>query len=216
MRSNYSSSKAIILKRINYKDADKIITMYTKDLGKISTIAKGIRKVTSRKRSHLELLNLVEVYLVESHDWYIITQAQAIKSFSKLKDNLLTTSWGYYIAEIFEKITSESEKNSKLFEFLEKTLEVLNTSKNFSIVNAFNLKLLRMSGFYSIQEISSNKLINIDDDVLKYLKSIELKRYDEIAHTETSLEIIQEAHLILKDYTESILERPIKTVINFN
>ena len=105
MRSNYSSTKAIILKRINYKDADKIITMYTKELGKISTIAKGIRKVTSRKRSHLELLNLVEVYLVESHDWYIITQAQAIKSFSRLKDNLSTTSWGYYVAEIFEKIT---------------------------------------------------------------------------------------------------------------
>ena len=216
MRSNYSSTKAIILKRINYKDADKIITMYTKELGKISTIAKGIRKVTSRKRSHLELLNLVEVYLVESHDWYIITQAQAIKSFSRLKDNLSTTSWGYYVAEIFEKITSESEKNSKLFEFLEKTIRVLDKTKNFSIVNAFNLKLLRMNGFYSIFELRSSKLNNISQDILIYFDNIELKKYEEIARIETPIEVIQNAHLILKDYTESVLERPIKTVINFN
>ena len=56
MRRTYKT-EGIILKRINFGEADRILTSYTKHFGKISLLAKGVRKITSRKGGNIELFN---------------------------------------------------------------------------------------------------------------------------------------------------------------
>ena len=56
---------AVVLKSINYRDSDKIYTLLSKDLGKIPAIARGVRKISSRRAGNLDTLNLVKVGLSE-------------------------------------------------------------------------------------------------------------------------------------------------------
>lgn len=164
--SKFVKTRAFVIKRINYKDADKIIVLYTQNLGKITALAKGIRKMTSKKKSHLELLNLVDIHLVEGRAWYIITQVESKQSFSNLKSTLTNAHYGYYVAEVFEKIVQEEEENGDLFNLLLNTLDKLNKSPTLKTINDFNLKLLELAG-YGRKELP----VNLDDQELhEYLK----------------------------------------------
>jgi len=74
-------TEGIVLKRINYGEADRILTIYTKRHGKIRAIAKGVRKLTSRKAGSLELFNNVVLFLVKGKNLDIITEAQTVDLF---------------------------------------------------------------------------------------------------------------------------------------
>ncbi|PJA41179.1 DNA repair protein RecO [candidate division WWE3 bacterium CG_4_9_14_3_um_filter_34_6] len=208
MSSKYIQTEGIVLKRINYKDSDKIITIYTKDLGKISCTAKGIRKVNSRKKSHLELLNLTNIYIVESHGRYIITQAQSTSTFQNIKKDLQSTQMAYYILEIFEKLIPEHEANLNLFRFITKTIEYLNIQTSPNILNAFNIKLLRILGFYNRSEIQQ-----LPKNMKEYINRLETSEYKDIINIEEDYEVTKNTHLFLRDYTEGVLERQIKTQV---
>ncbi len=202
----YLKTKAIVLKRSNYKEADRLITLYTEEKGKITAIAKGIRKITSTKRGHLELFNLVDMQAVDHKGWYILTQAESIKTYSKIKDTLAITAYGYYICEIFEKLVPEAEPSDILFKLLSKTLAYIDRSPSLTLLNAFNLKLLKILGFYSRSQIK-----NLASSLIEYLNQIEMSTYKIISSKAYNSVIEKQAHNFLKNFTEGVLEREIKT-----
>lgn len=205
----YQNTKAIVLKRFNYKEADKMITLFTLELGKLTAIAKGIRKVKSAKRGHLELFNIAEIQTTEHRNWHILIQAESIKSRSNIKKDYQLTSAAYYITEVFEKLTPELEPNRTLFIFLDKTLDLLDQSteeKALTIVNAFNLKILRILGYYSRSETKS-----LHPSLKSYLNFIELSKYEEISQQSFDKAIESQAYNFLRNLTEEILERSLKT-----
>ena len=69
---------AIILKRTNFSEADRLITIFTKKHGKLTLIAKGIRKLTSRKKGHLELFTLAQLQIAKTKSIDIITEAATV------------------------------------------------------------------------------------------------------------------------------------------
>jgi DNA repair protein RecO (recombination protein O) len=202
----YLKTKAIVLKRSNYKEADRLITLYTEEKGKITVIAKGIRKITSTKRGHLELFNLVDIQAVDHKGWYILTQAQSIETFTKIKEDLNVTSYAYYICEIFEKLVPEDEPNDVLFKLLRKTLTFVDKFPSLTLVNAFNLKLLKMLGFYSRSQIK-----NLAPYIVQYLNEIEMSKYEFLSIRTYEPATEKQAHQFLRNFTESVLERDIKT-----
>ncbi len=202
-------TKAIVLKRSNYKEADRLVTLYTEDKGKITTIAKGIRKTTSSKRGHLELFNLVDIEAIDHKGWYILTQAQSIETFSKIKEDLTVTAYAYYISEIFEKLVTEDEPNDVLFRLLRKTLTFIDKFPTLTLVNAFNLKLLKLLGFYSRSQTK-----NLAQYIVQYLNEIEMSRYEFLSTRAYEPTIEKQAHSFLKNFTESVLERGIKTKLD--
>ena len=202
----YLKTRAIVLRRSNYKEADRLITLFTEEKGKITAIAKGIRKITSKKRGHMELFNLVDMQAVDHKGWYILTQAQSQKTYSKIKTDLKTTSYGYYICEIFEKLIPEEEPSGILFKLLAKTLEYMDKSPSLTLLNAFNLKLLKILGFYSRSQIK-----NFSSSLVEYLNKIEMETYELITTREYDPTIEKRSHNFLKNFTESVLEREIKT-----
>lgn len=206
--SKYINTNAIILKRITYRDADRILTLYTKELGKVSVIAKGVRKMNSKRKSSLELLNFIDIQLIENHEWYIAGQTEIIQSFPKIKSDLIKTNQAYYIAEVFEKIMAEQEKDELLFSFLCKTLITMNDSYNPNIINAFNLKILKLGGFYSRVE---HKIMNTD--LKDYLHKLERLKYEETDNLEINQALIENTHKFLRGLTEEILEQNIKSEV---
>ncbi|MBI2593599.1 DNA repair protein RecO, partial [Candidatus Daviesbacteria bacterium] len=72
--------EGIILKRTNFGEADRMLTVLTKNLGKITVIARGVRKITSRRAGNVELLNVVKLGLFKGKG-YTLTEAQSVQTF---------------------------------------------------------------------------------------------------------------------------------------
>jgi len=97
---------AVVLKSINYKDSDKIYTLLTKDLGKISAIARGVRKISSRRAGNLDKLNLVKVALSEGlGGMRQIDEVSGLNSFRGLKNNYGLSTKCSYVIELLHKTT---------------------------------------------------------------------------------------------------------------
>lgn len=144
-------TEGIIIKRTNYSEADRILTIFTKHYGKIKVLAKGVRRITSRRSGNVELLNLAEIILHESHNFDILTEATVKKSFPKLRKNLTKIAWAYHICELIDGLCPEKQENKKIFELVVNTLSLLNyeeDKKLESTIREFESSLLRDLGFW--------------------------------------------------------------------
>ncbi len=153
------SQEGIILASDYFKDKDRILTVYTKDLGKIRAISRGSRKITSKLASHLKPLDYVNLMLFDGKALITITGASEIRSFSNLKNNLASSLIALYSAELiasstFEKLADEKIFNLllDLFEYLDsKSISTVSSPSGEEIVLAFKLKLLDILGLRPIE-----------------------------------------------------------------
>jgi len=141
-------TQAIILKRRDFFEADRLLTLYTPDRGKMPAIAKGIRKPTSRKGGHLELFTHSQLLLARGMNLDIITQAETIESFLPLREELLRTSYACYVSELLDQIAEENIPNPRLFYLLRDTLAWLGGSEDLALTTRFyELRLLALTGY---------------------------------------------------------------------
>jgi len=142
-------TEAIILKRLNYSEADKIITIFTKHYGKIKCLAKGIRRLTSRKRGNLELFNLTRLFLIKGRNLDLVTEVQVINNFLDFRKNLKKVAAAYQLIELVDRITRENQANKQIFDLLKFSLTSLNNGEgeNQIVMKAFKINLLKYTGF---------------------------------------------------------------------
>ena len=111
-------AEGIVLKRSNTGEADRIVTILTREYGKIAGVAKGVRKLSSSKKSYLEPGNLIKVLLVRTGSLPIITQAslihQAMESDATLRNIRSLVQW----LEIMDKIFVEEELEPELYQLV--------------------------------------------------------------------------------------------------
>ncbi len=166
-------TEAIVLKRRNFGEADRILTVFTKYNGKITVKAPGVRRITSRRSSHIELLNLSIFTLYKSSKTFfpIVTEAQTLKDFSPIKDNLEKIGYAYYICELISGLCPENQENRSVFFHLKATLSALNqTSNAFDLVKKFEKDLLTELGFWS-----EAKLLKTQDSQIVMERLLERK-----------------------------------------
>ena len=77
--------EGVIIKRRNFKEADKILTVFTKKYGKVSVLAKGVRKITSRRGPSVELFNHASLLLHKASFLDIVTEASVYNTFEHVK-----------------------------------------------------------------------------------------------------------------------------------
>ncbi len=143
------SSEAVVLKRKNFGEADRILFLYTKNFGKLEVLAKGVRKPTSRKRGHIEVFSQVKFSANKSKGISLMTEVQIIRSFAELKSDLKRLAVGYFVLETILKLTNFEEKNQKLYLLLLDTLKTLtSTSRLKSLRKDFIYKVLVILGFW--------------------------------------------------------------------
>ena len=139
---------AIILRRSDFGEADRLLTVFTPDRGKLRLMAKGVRKITSRKAGHVELFMLTDMLIAHGRTWDIISQAEVVESYRDLREDLDKTSHAYYLAELMDRFTEEHDPNQPLFELLALTLARLSHVDDPSItVRFFEMHLLGLTGF---------------------------------------------------------------------
>lgn len=145
-------TEGIILKRRNAGEADRILTVLSKESGKIQVKAPGVRRIPSRRSSHVELLNLSQLTLYGNSKTFmpIVTEAQTLEDFSPIKDNLCKIGYAYYICELISGLCPENQENRSVFFHLKSTLYDLARASNAqSIVKNFEKNLLAELGFWS-------------------------------------------------------------------
>lgn len=149
------TTSALILKRFNYGEADRILTLFTDKYGKLTVIAKGVRKPSSRKRGHIELFNHIRAHIVHGRTWDIITEAETINNFNQLR----TRSWqletifsAYHFAELIDRLLPEHEPHLEIFELLTKSFQslplIVNSQQLIAIDRYFKHRLIRLLGFW--------------------------------------------------------------------
>ncbi len=126
--SHAYKTRAIVIRRKNIGEADRLIDVYTPTLGRLRLKAKGVRKIRSKLAGHLELLAVVECYVVEGRRSDIITSARQEEVFPDLGANLQKTSLAFYICELVFYLTEEGHRDTRLYRLLEWSLQTLNDS----------------------------------------------------------------------------------------
>ena len=128
--SEIIKTKAVVIKKLDYGDTSKIATFYTEDYGKMSAIIKGARSPKSKMGSVVDILNTVQIvyYKKESREVQLISQAELIDHYSKIKEDLDKLKYASAVAELLLNLTLEDEAHPKLYKGTIRILELMNNS----------------------------------------------------------------------------------------
>lgn len=158
-------TEGIVIKRRNYGEADRIITLYTREHGKLHIKATGVRKITSRRSPHVELLNLTEINVHKGRAYPILIEAQVTKDFSDIKVDLNKVGLAYHLCELIDGLCPEGEVYEPVFNLLFNTLnklgeaeEVANNNNLNILIHEFEVELLSILGFWHGNPEMSAKL----------------------------------------------------------
>lgn len=118
-------TQAIILRRSDLGEADRLLTFITPDRGKMRAVAKGVRKPTAKSAGHVELYTLVELVINQGRDLHIITQAELIEAYLPLQQDLKRIGYASLFAELIDRFTIDEMAHPEAFELLKMGLSWL-------------------------------------------------------------------------------------------
>lgn len=233
--------EAIVLRHSDWGEADRLLTIFAREMGKLRAVAKGVRKLRSRKAGHLEPLTRVSLLLARGRDLPIVTQAETLSANSPLKDDLLLLGYASYVVELLDRFTFEEGENRPLYRLLADTLERLSAGiEPAYILRFYELRLLDLMGFrpqlFQCAMCESEILaedqyfspenggvlcpkcgINISSakpislKALKYLRHYQRSSFSEAGRAQIERGVSREMEGVMQDYLTYLLERGLNT-----
>jgi DNA repair protein RecO (recombination protein O) len=142
-------AEAVVLRHSDFGEADRMLSLYTREHGKVRAIAKGARKIASRKAGHLEPFTRVKLQLAKGRDLLIVTQAETIDAYPILREDLTLTGYAAYVLELLDRFVPDEETAlPALFRLLTETLSRLTTETiPWLTVRSYEMRLLDLLGF---------------------------------------------------------------------
>jgi DNA repair protein RecO (recombination protein O) len=143
-------AEGVVLRRQDFGEADRLTTIYTRNLGKLRLVAKGVRKPRSRKSGHLEPFTRVKLLIARGRQLDIITQAEAIETYPNIGSDLITLGHASYIVELLDRFSvEEREDNRQLYNLLLSSLDRLSSGEEepWAVILFFELRLLGFAGY---------------------------------------------------------------------
>ena len=232
---------ALVLRHSDWGEADRLLGLYTSQAGKIRCVAKGVRRLRSRKAGHLEPFTRVSLLLARGRDLWIVTQADTIDAFLSLKQNLTTTTQAAYIIELLDRFTYDEEPNPTLFRLVSESLQRLDGGQDpFLVLRYYEIRLLDHLGFRPqfFQCVRCLKDIQPDDQyfsakeggivcpdcgrnqtdlrpismpALKYMRHFQRSSYLEAKKAQVTAGIQMEMESLLSHYLTFLLERSLNS-----
>lgn len=141
-------TEGIVVRRRDQGEADRVLTLCTPQ-GKIAVIAKGARKVRSRKAGHIELFSRSSfvVSRVKNY-WDVVSQAETIEPHAELRSDLLRGAYARYAVELADQFFAEGEGGQALFDLLNHTLTWLGRDDDLDLaIRFYEQHLLGLAGF---------------------------------------------------------------------
>jgi len=159
--------EAVVLRHMDLGEADRLLVLYTRERGKIRAIAKGVRRMRSRKAGHLEPFSRSALQLASGRDLSIITQAETVDAYSSLRNDLKLMSHAAYVIELLDRFTFEEEKSdTSLYRLLTSTLGQIAAGEDMWLVlRYYEMRLLDAMGFRPrlFQCVNCGKEIKAED-----------------------------------------------------
>ncbi len=147
-RIHLQQSEAVVLRRHDYGEADRIFTLFTRERGKVRAIAKGVRRIASRKSGHLELFTRCRLLLARGRNLEVITQAETVDAYGPLREDLVRTAYAYHLAELTDRLTADENPGPAVFDLLTAMLDALTDAVEPGLVaRYFEIRLLGLVGY---------------------------------------------------------------------
>lgn len=164
---------AIILKRRDFGEADRVLTILTPGHGKLDVVAKGARKPTSHKTGHVELFTRADMLINRGRGLDVISQVEMVAPYLPLREELTRGAYASYIAELLDRFSGEEELGySDLFQLVDDTLQRLCTDDDPRLaVRYYEIRLLDLVGFRpELNEcVVSHEPIQAEDQFFSYM-----------------------------------------------
>jgi DNA repair protein RecO (recombination protein O) len=139
-------TEGIILKSNHFNELDRILTIYTKKLGKVKISAKGVKKIESKLRYSIEPISYVQLILVEGKNFLILKDAIIKNQFLNIKKDLEKLKIVKEIAEIIDEAIVGEEKDEGVWSLLLKTIQAINSDKAIDLAD-FKKNIIKLLGY---------------------------------------------------------------------
>jgi len=138
-------TKGIILKKAGLNEKDRLLTVYTKELGKVLVSAKGVRRLESKLRYSIESISCVQLILVEGKNFLILKDAILKNQFLKIKKDLKKIKIAKEIADLIDEAIAGEEKDENIWKLILNIFKDLNTKK--IDLKEFQKNLIKLLGY---------------------------------------------------------------------
>ncbi|MVO99416.1 MULTISPECIES: DNA repair protein RecO [Paenibacillus] len=144
--------QGIVLRSMDYGEGNKIITLYTRELGKVGVMARGAKKVKSRLGAVTQLFtNGDYVFFRQGQQLASLNSGEIIEPHHKLREDLYKSAYASYLVEMVDRMLGEEDRSLFLFDQLEAGLLAIEQDKDMQIVaHVFELKMLALAGYTPI------------------------------------------------------------------
>ena len=204
-------TNCIVLKKKEMKEADLLVTLFSKEYGKIMATAYGIRKSRKRNVVSLNPLNEVEITLSQKNNFYVVQDVEILKNFKNILKNIEKLEISLYVLDSIDKIYYITDENG---DFFDKLLEILSfidilpymkRGYKYYVVLSFLRRIMIEQGIYDIEEISL---------IMEKEKKENLQKYKEILKIVRNSSDILDTQQKLEDYAD-FLRRMVIIFENF-
>jgi DNA repair protein RecO (recombination protein O) len=229
--------EAVVLRHHDWGEADRVLTIYARQAGKLRTVAKGARKLHSRKAGHLEPFTRVKLQLARGREFWIVTQAETVDAYPALREDLVRTGYAAYLIELLDRFTYEEGESPGLFPLLVEGLErVAALPDPFIAVHYYEIRLLDLVGFRPelFRCVSCSAAVQAEDqyfdahtggvicpncgsrhtaarpvtcEALRYLRHLQRSSYAEAQRADPPAPVRAEMESLLNYYLTYLLER---------
>src|SRR3712207_2043443 len=142
------NTQAVVIKAVKFKENDIILTLFTRNHGKISAIARGAQRPKSKLMATSQVFSYNNYVLKKQSDMYVVYQSESIKSFYNIARDFDAFSYASFIMKLVEAVLVEGQTSSRLFVMLVRTLFIYSEGVSDAkfILDAFILKFLDYTG----------------------------------------------------------------------
>ena len=234
--------EAVVLRHSDWGEADRVLWLFTREQGKLRAVAKGVRKLRSRKAGHLEPLTRAGLLLARGRDLPIITQAETVEAYTPLRENLKLWEYACHIVELLDRFTYEEGENRPLYRLLVDTLGRLAADDDAElVVHYYEVRLLDLLGYrpqlfhcarcgkeiqpedqYFSAELGGvlcptcgrgvKEARPITMAALKYLRHFQRSSFGEARRAKIPLTVMREIESLMEHYLTYLLERGLNSM----
>ena len=147
-RARLYRDEAVVLRRRDLGEADRILTLFTRRHGKLRVVAKGVRKTRSRLAGHLEPYTRTEIMLAHGRNLDVVAQAQLVEPYAGLRLDESRIAHAGYLGDLVDALTVEGQEHEAAFDVLIAALDMLARGVDpFVVTRHFEVRQLGLLGF---------------------------------------------------------------------
>lgn len=222
-------------------EADRLLTLYTRDFGKLKAIGKGARKPRSRKTGHIELFMRSQFMIAQGRNLDIVTQVETVEPYRGIRSDLIRTTYAAYAVELLDSFTPEAEKHTGIYQLLSNALTWFGETDNLLLAaRYYELRLLSLVGFqpqlffcvvsgevveqedqyFSAEEGGLFKAAHRHRDrrarpisaaAVKVMRFLQTHTWESVQNLQLRRELHQELEMVMHYYLQFLLEKGLRS-----